>query len=137
MESRELKAAIKPEAARLKALGKGVRVREVLGPRVLIRTIEPWTEMDEVEKSGLLKLPEWVKRANMPLPQMGIVVQLGEEARSRVEERTLSVGGYVMFSKFAGIDFKVQMEDFRICMLDEIIATFEVDDPTVFIKDAV
>lgn len=72
-----LKAA-KPYARRLKELGKGVVVDKVWGRRLLVQPVTPYTEMDEVEKKGILVVPEKVKEQNTPRPSTGIVVKVGE-----------------------------------------------------------
>lgn len=82
--ARELSEALgKPLATRLKAMGKGIKVGTVLGARVLVKTVEAWTEADEVEKKGLLYLPQAVKEANKPLPTSGVVLAVGEDVDPR------------------------------------------------------
>lgn len=126
----DVQAAIgKPQLLRLKALGSGVRVSHVLGNRVLIRTIIPNTELDRVEKEGKLIIPQSIKDANTPLPSTGIVVQVGEGVSA--ESAALLTGAAVMFSKFAGTDFVVDEEDFKILDVPEVMAVLEFDDPVV------
>jgi len=125
METRDLKAAIgKPQVQKLKALGKGIRVSRVLGRRVLVKTVIPYTEADEVEKKGLLVVPEWVKKENTPLPSTGIVVTLGDECTEQ-DRNALCEGAMVLFSKYAGSDVIVEEENFRVLEVPEIMAVLE------------
>lgn len=122
------KAVNRPQISRLKQLGHGLRVYKVLGRRVLIRTVKPYTQMDEVEKKGLLYVPEEVKEKNTPLPSTGIVIQVGEDATDL--ERANLTEAMVMFSKHAGSDLVVNEEDFRILDIDEVMCIFELDADT-------
>lgn len=132
--SAEVQKAIgKPQIARLKALGSGAHVQVVLGNRVLIKTITPWTEGDRVEKEGLLYLPEDVKKANTPLPSTGIVVQVGRGVSP--EDAELLEGAAVMFSKFAGSDFIVSEEEYKILEVPEVMCVISFDDPVVPVTD--
>ncbi len=120
MNSSDLKKAIgKPSLLKLKEVGKGIRVGKVLGERVLIRTITPFTEMDRVEEKSLLYIPETVREANTPRPSTGIVVQVGSE----VDSLDIQPGTAVMFSRYAGSDVTVDEEEFRILELREIMCT--------------
>lgn len=122
------KNVLRPQASRLKQLGHGLRVHQVLGRRVLIRTVKPYTQMDDVEKRGMLFIPEEVKEKNTPLPSTGIVVHVGKGATQ--EERADLTDAMVMFSKHAGSDLVVEEEDFRILDIDEVMCTFSLDDST-------
>lgn len=122
----EVRQAIaRPQLTRLKQLGKGLRIKMVLGKRVLVRTVQPYTQMDDVEKKGLIHIPESVKEKNTPLPSTGIVVQVGEDADDR--ERFNLDGAMVMFSKHAGTDVVVEEEDYRVLDIAEIMCVFELE----------
>lgn len=128
MDLKQLKAAIgKPQVEKLKAVGKGVRIGLVLGDRVLVKPIIPYTEMDEVEKKGLLYMPEQVKKDNTPLPSMGIVVQCGEGMFEH-DAVNLALGTGVLFSKFGGTDFVIDTVDYKILDTAAIMATFVVEE---------
>lgn len=123
----EVRAAIaRPQLTRLKQLGKGIRVGKVLGRRVLVRTIQPYTALDDAEKRGLIFVPETVKEANTPLPSTGLVVMLGEDATEA--DRATLTGASVYFSKHAGSDLVVSEEDYKLLEIDEVMCTFEFDD---------
>lgn len=118
----EMREAVsKPQALRLKALNRNMVVSRVLGTNVLVRTVKPWTEMDEVERKGLLVIPEKVKEANEPRPTTGIVVQLGEALNGELKD-----GDMVMFSKYAGIDFYMQEDDYRVLPIENIMCVFDL-----------
>lgn len=131
MEEKHLQEVLgPPQIAKLKALGKGILIGKVLGMRVLVKTISPFTKMDEVEKQGLLYIPESVKQQNEPLPSTGIVLQVGEEVKqSPAYSAVLTEGTAVMFSKFAGTSFVVEEETgFRVLDVSEIMCTLEIDE---------
>lgn len=134
MNPKEQKQLIKkPEVSRLKMLGSGLKVGRVLGRRVLVKDVEPETEMDEVEKRGLLVIPESVKEANTPKSSVGIVLQLGDNfdypGLDNFVPYSVSEGDMVLFSKYAGVQFAVDKElGYRIVDESEIICTFERAD---------
>lgn len=109
----------KPNATRLKALGLGLRVGKVLGDRVLVRAVIPFTELDRVEKEGFLYVPPSVKKANTPPPSTGIVIQVGPLVKD------LTPGDMIMFSQHAGGDYKIDREDFKILEEREVMCTLE------------
>lgn len=114
----------KPQIQRLKQLTNGLEVGRVLGDRVLVKTVDPYTEMDRVEKEGLLVIPETAKEENSPLPTTGIVVAVGFNAQTNARgEPILTEGDMVMFSKYAGTDVFLNEEAFRILDTKEILCT--------------
>jgi co-chaperonin GroES (HSP10) len=132
----------KPQLLRLKDMGvEGARVLEVVGNRILVKTVRPWTDMDRLEKEGLLAIPETAKDRNTPLPSTGIVLQLGAElldikrtprnfdadGRMIVQE-----GSMVMFSRLSGTDIGVGGEsDLRILFLDDVYCTLTIPETGV------
>lgn len=121
----------KAEIEKLKAIGTGIKVGRVLGDRVLVKTIEPYTEMDDVEKRGLLIVPEKIKEANTPIPSTGIIVMTGEVCNELFE------GEMVMFSKYAGTDFTIEREGFRILETKEVMAVLvDTENVVVPVKGA-
>jgi co-chaperonin GroES (HSP10) len=144
MDQQQLKQAIgKPQALRLKQIGGGIKVGEVLGSRVLVKTVTPRTEMDRVEEAGLIAIPKFVKKENTPLPTTGVVLIVGPgvpckwcgEKRQNHEQGkhclsssdifkpTISEGDMVMFPKFSGCDFNIEEEDLRILEVAEVMCT--------------
>lgn len=124
MDTKEVRESMtRPQVQRLKDLGMGLKVGKVLGSRVLVKPIQPFTEMDRVEKAGLLYAPKSVKDANTPLPTTGIVLQLGPLLLPNcgVEE-----GDAVMFSRYAGMDIVVDQGDFKLLQIEEIACTLEM-----------
>lgn len=118
----EMREAVgKPQALRLKALNRNMTVRRVLGTNVLVRTVKPWTQLDEVERKGLVYIPEAVKKANEPAPTTGVVMGLGEALNGELKE-----GDMVMFSKYAGVDFHMQEDDYRLLPLENIMCVFDL-----------
>jgi len=117
MDQKELAAALKPNLLRLKQIGAGIKVGKVLGSRVLVKTVVPRTDLDRVEEEGLLFVPKHVKTENTPLPTTGIVIQVGPGVSVVTE------GDMVMFPKFAGCDFKIENEDFRVVEEAEVMCT--------------
>ena len=124
MDSQEHKQLItKPQVERLKALGSGLKVGRVLGDRVLVKTVAAWTDMDRVEKEGLLEIPKAVRDANTPKESSGVVIGVGSQL-----SQELAIGDMVMFSMHAGSEFSVGGEEgFRILDSKEILCTLEQD----------
>lgn len=131
MEAQEQKKLLtRPQIERLKALGSGLKVGRVLGERVLVKTVKPWTDMDRVEKEGHLVIPESVRQANEPKESTGVVVAVGD----LMSEELLDVGTMVMFSVHAGWEFTIGGESgFRILDLKDVLCTLEQteEEPTV------
>lgn len=127
MESKDLKTTLsRAQVTKLKALGAGIKVGKVMGRRVLVKLVIPHTAMDEVEKKGVLFIPETVKEANTPLPSTGVVVQIGQELKNddyTPKDSMVQEGDMVMFSRFAGTDFIVEQEDYRMLEEQEIMCT--------------
>lgn len=130
MDLRELTAAVgKPQIARLKQVGKGVKLGVVLGDRVLVKPIIPYTELDEIEKKGLLYMPDSVKKDNTPLPSTGIVVALGLGVSSEARQY-LAEGTGVLFGKYAGTDIVIDGGEFKVFNISDIMCTFVDDENT-------
>lgn len=130
MDLKELTAAVgKPQIARLKQVGKGVRLGVVLGERVLVKPIIPYTELDEIEKKGLLYMPESVKKDNTPLPSTGIVVAVGL-GLSEFDRHYLGEGTGVMFGKYAGVDIAIDGGEFKVLNAADVMCTFVDDEDT-------
>lgn len=131
MTTKEQRAALtKPQMARLKEVGRGVKMGLVLGDRVLVQPIKPFTKADEVEKKGLLFIPETTKEANTPLPSTGIVMQNGEGTSSEWR-LDVPVGTAVMFSKYGGTVFIIEQLEYRMFDTKDIMCTLEVEDGTI------
>lgn len=135
MDIKELKATAlsKPQVAKLKALGTGIRVGLVWGRRLLVKPVVPYTDMDRVEKEGTVIIPDSVRQQNTPLPSTGIVVAIGELLEDS-ERRIFEEGTGVLFSKYAGVDFTIETVDYKIINLDEVLATFVIDGETEIIQ---
>lgn len=129
MDSKELKQMLtKPQIAKLKQLTNDLQVGRVLGDRVLVKVVDPYTEMDEVEKKGLLVIPETVRDANQPMPTTGIVVAVGDitlvyDDNTGKGYKPVHEGDMVMFSKYAGSECYFNNEHFRIMEVKEILCT--------------
>lgn len=123
------KAISKPQLSRLKSLGEGLEVGAVMGNRVLIKKIQPFTDLDRVEKEGRLYIPPGVKKDNTPLPSTGIVIGIGRDVSA--EDSKLLDDAAVLFSKFAGHDFVVEGEDLMILDVSEVLCTIILKDKIV------
>lgn len=140
MDSREQIAAIsKPQLARLKDLGMGLKIGTVWGTRVLIQPIDPYTEIDRIKKEGLLVFTKLSEESNKPKPSTGVIVQLGEAtiqdwtARLGPEtEWPLREGYMVMFGKYAGAEFIIDQVEYRILDISEIMCTVMASNPEAY-----
>lgn len=129
--SAEVRSAMgKPELAKLKALGEHCKIERVLGNRVLIATVTPFTDMDRVQKEGTLYIPDTIKKENTPLPSTGFIVQVGDGVSPEDREKLVE-GTAVMFSKFAGSDWIVETEAYKILDIQEIMAIITFAEPVV------
>jgi co-chaperonin GroES (HSP10) len=112
-----------------RVLGKGIEVHSVLGKRVLVSEIKPWTELDErnnrLMQAGAptLEAPKghyvndtYVKTAEAPACT-GFIVSVGDQ----VQHPLVREGGCVAFGNYAGTAFAVSQEAFRILDLSEIL----------------
>lgn len=133
MTPKETKATLqKPQMLRLKDLGGGMHVGRVLGNRVLVSPVKPHTEMDEVEKKGLLVIPETVREANTPKETTGLIVMVGSEV-SDTDQMVLREGVAIIFGKYSGFEILVEEEPFRIIDVEDILCTIEFEDPTAVV----
>lgn len=141
MNQQELKEAIgKPQIARLKQIGSGIRVGKVHGDQVLVKTVAARTDLDRVEEEGKIIVPKWVKKENTPLPTTGIVLLVGPSVACSTCGRPsfdhqgdwgscekyipfIQEGDMIMYPKFSGSDFCIEEEDLRILSAKEILCT--------------
>ncbi len=157
-EQSQILANMKVKANRLKEIGTGVRVHRVLGDRVLVKTVVPHTEIDEVEKRGLIFVPQSVKKDYVPMPMTGTVLAVGDgvkitryykdvdtgelfrcsawpsERGQPVEVHIpyIAEGDMVMFPRVAGMDFSMnQVDDYRILHVNDILAVLTDTDGSV------
>lgn len=154
-DTHQILANMKVKANRLKEIGTGVRVSRVLGERVLVKTVVPHTEIDEVEKRGLVYIPETVKKDYIPMPTTGTVLAIGDTMKCRHCNWVLSdhaldnirscqavknshympyvaEGDMVMFPRVAGMDFSMnQVDDYRILHVNDILAVLTDTDGSV------
>jgi chaperonin GroES len=126
MISQEMKhLQAKRNSVRLRMLGSGLKVDKVFGERVLIKVVKPYTEMDRAKQAGLA-LPQDAEERNTPLPSTGIVVMVGDGWYKSDTHGTpdcpVAEGDMIMFSKYAGSDYRVDEEDFKILSMSEVVA---------------
>jgi chaperonin GroES len=91
-----------------------------LGDRVVIQP----SPREEVTKSGIL-LPDTAKEK----PQEGTIVAAGPGKildDGKREAMDVSVGDRVLYSKYAGTEFKIDGEDFLIVSQKDILAIVEL-----------
>lgn len=131
----------------------GMKMGKLFGTRVLVQPIKPHTELDEVEKKGLLYIPETVKDQNTPLPSVGFVLALGDqliqdfkypdgwypnygEEKDMIglpdSEWPIKEGDAVMFSKYAGSEVAIDKETYRIIEYKEIMCTLLCEDQEAY-----
>lgn len=127
MDARDKTVLTRPQIDRLKQLTNDLKVGYVLGDRVLVKLVEPFTDMDRVEKEGRLIIPETVKEANQPMPTTGVVVAIG----AGVNSPYIAEGDMIMFSRFAGSDCYFNEEHFRIMEIREVLCTLHETRPEV------
>jgi|HubBroStandDraft_1064217.scaffolds.fasta_scaffold00148_47 co-chaperonin GroES (HSP10) len=129
----QIEQTVRPQALRLKELGKGLRVGRVIGNRLLVKTITDSTELDEIEKRGSLVIPKHIKKDYTPLPSKGIVVAVGEDVvhYNIKGEPNFQEGDMVLFGKYTGTDFRCNEEDLRILNAEEILCVLVDTDSSV------
>lgn len=120
----------KPSVLKFKALSDGLAVKSVMGKRILVIPIESYTDMDRVEKSGKLFIPESVREKNQPPPSSGVVVQIGtgcdcDENKDENGELIVREGSMVLFSKYAGAEFIIDQKSYKVLDLVEVLCTLE------------
>lgn len=119
MDSKEIKEQLgKPLVSKFLDTKSGLRVKEVLGRRCLVRTVKPETELDNAKKMGLV-IPDHIEKANVPPPSTGVVIQIGPPVEK------IEVGDMVLFSQFAGSNFLINREEYKILDEEEIWAILE------------
>lgn len=110
-------------------------MKTVLGERVLIEPVTPFTDMDRVEKEGLLIIHQKAREDNAPPPTSGIVLQLGVELIEKWHhfvdkgEWPLQEGDMVVFSKFAGMQLQLEGRTLLILNYQEVVAVLEATNP--------
>lgn len=132
MNSNEQRQAVgKPYLQKLKDLGMGLEMDRVLGDRVLIMPITPFTEADRMEKAGLIVVPESVKDANIPPPTTGEVVMIGPEVNQegQLPGSEINIGEFVMFSRFAGMDIMLDNVAMKLVHANEIACVLKAKNP--------
>lgn len=112
----------KEELNQLKMIGKGLKVSQIFGNRLLIKTVKPHTKMDEYKK--LLAIPDSSDKS--AIPSTGIVVMLSKDVYAGITEIP-NVGDMVMFSQWAGTSFNIdgETEDYRILEMKEVLCKLE------------
>ncbi len=90
-----------------------------LDDRIVVKALEA-----EEKTSGGILLPDSAKEK----PQRGIVVAVGDGARSGDGERvalTLSVGDEIIYGKYAGNEVQWNGEDYKILRESEVLALID------------
>lgn len=114
----------------LKFVGDGLRVKRIFGPRILVKLVEAHTEMDEAEKRGIV-IPQSVKEKNTPMASGGFIVAVGEPVYpTDVDPRKLGLteGQIVMFSPYAGSNYQIEKDNYKIIDVREVMAELETAD---------
>lgn len=118
-----------------RVLGKGIEVHAVLGDRILVSEIAPYTEEDatnqRLAKDGvaakdggpaIIVAPVHFRGDQKVVKQKppactGFIIQVGEN----VTHPLIREGGAVAFGQYAGNQFSIGTVGFRILSLDEIL----------------
>jgi co-chaperonin GroES (HSP10) len=118
MTSKDIQESLgHPTIERLRDVKGGLRVKCVVGPRVLVRPVHPDTELNNAKKLGLV-IPEHIEKANVPPPSTGVIVLVGDTD-------AYHPGEMILFSQFAGANFLINREEYKILDVNEIWAILE------------
>lgn len=138
----DLRLDLVQRRTKLKALGKGLKVARVYGTKILVETVQPYTEMDEYTQKGL-HIPDSVRAAReaQVLPSTGIVLMLGGSLKDTESgglnyyetvdgalDFFVKEGDMILFSRFAGSDHNIDGEQVKIIDITEILAVLETDE---------
>lgn len=123
-----------------KTLFRGLEVHRVLGERVLVDEVEPFTELDATQQRlaemGLeFKAPEVFydahgnkKVAEKPRACTGIVIQVGDGIGGDDKASGLVEGAAVCFGAYAGTEYYIGGAKFRILDISEILAVLRATE---------
>lgn len=114
----------RPELAKFSQVSSGLEVHRVLGNRVLVDPVTPMTDLDRLERGGLLAIPQAVKKEHTPRPSTGIVLAVGPEV-AQEGHSALRVGEMVMFSKWGGMSFQIEDKPYLVLEAAEIVCTLQ------------
>lgn len=135
MEASELKKVLtKPQVERLKALGPGLKIDKIVGNRVMVYPIVPYTEMDRLESEGSLVIPEHLREQYTPEASTGIIIGVGNGV-SESDREYLSEGTMVMYHHMAGEKYTVDKNNVVVLDVREIRCTLlDTEDVVTPIK---
>lgn len=128
MDTKDLRRDLRtPEVDKLKALGPGIKIDRVMGPRVLVKPVIPYTTMDRLEAEGVLVFEQWMKDENTPAASTGFVLDVGDEVEGSflklLKPTDENPSPMVLFSKYSGSPFTVDGEGVIVLETSEIVAT--------------
>lgn len=117
-----MSAPAEPKTFDLRMVGEGLRIAEVYGERLLVRLVKPHTIMNEYESKGLF-IPETAKEKHEPIESCGIVIAIGRALEGAPNVPPLE--SMILFSKWAGTDYKIEGEKVRVLDLKEVMCRVE------------
>lgn len=120
MNTQEQKNAVRPYVMKLKDLGMGIAMDRPLGDRVMIKPVDPFTDVDRLEKIGLLYAPANAKEQNTPPPTVGEILMIGPQVKD------VQVGEIVMFSRYAGMGITIDQGEYKLLHESEIACVLKI-----------
>lgn len=122
MTTEEIRKALpKPQVLRLQQVCNGLRIGRVATGRLVVEPVKPHTQATELEKSGLLYLPESAKESVEPEDTTGIVIAVGPNV-------PYEPGEMVLYSKWTGIKVAIDNRNFKIFDVANIACTLEATE---------
>lgn len=118
----------RPELMKLQQITSGLQISKVRGENVLIEPIVPRTDLDRLQREGLIAIPEGIKKEHTPRPSTGIVLAVGDFVNVGLMDDSnnwLEPGMLIMFSKYAGLDFLVDEKAYKVLNEKEVCCVLE------------
>jgi co-chaperonin GroES (HSP10) len=125
----------KEYTVKFKQLFSGLEVHAVLGERVLVDEIEPYTEADAAAQRSNIVAPQVYYDSNgqkrnteKPRACTGIVISLGEGITDAMRAAGLVENAAVCFGSYAGTEYYIGGAKFRILDVKEILAVLRATE---------
>ncbi len=121
MTSADIRAKIAtPEVLKMVQIMDGLQIGFVNAGRVVVEPVQAYTEYDEINKRGLIYVPDAAKEDARPQPSTGIIIKCGEGVPAEFGPGTM-----VAFSRYSGMRFAVDKKDLIILQVADIAMTLE------------
>lgn len=114
------------EVFKLQHIGGNLVVDSVRGSRLLIRPVTPRTELDRLEETCGIVVPQGAKEQYTPKENIGIIVRLGDG----VPKGMYQEGQAVFYSKWSGTEFTESKASgsFKIISTDDVLCTMRAKE---------